>query len=116
MTGMKAFSSRLPIEHAIVTAWSLAMTTMAACETASGMTGLTLPGMIEDPACRSGRWISPRPPSGPEDRSRRSVATFSRFDARAFRMPLTSTKTSQFWVASTRFSARARPRAVMSRR
>ena len=94
-------------------AWSLAITSMAAWVTASGMTGLTLPGMIEEPAWRAGRRISPRPASGPRDSSRRSLAIFSRLRAQALRMPLTSTKTSAFCVASTRFSARARPRPVM---
>ena len=34
--------------------------------TASGMTGLTLPGMIEEPGWTAGRRSSPRPPNGPE--------------------------------------------------
>ena len=38
---------------------------MAAWATASGMTGLTLPGMIDEPAWRAGRRISPSPACGP---------------------------------------------------
>src|SRR5690625_6998565 len=37
------------------------------------MTGLTLPGMIEEPGCRSGIAISPRPVLGPEPIQRRSL-------------------------------------------
>ena len=80
------------------------------------MTGLTLPGMIDEPACRGGRRISPKPACGPDESSRRSLAIFSRLPASVRRMPLTSTKTSAFCVASTRFSARASPRPVICRR
>ena len=38
------------------------------------MTGLTLPGMIEEPFCSSGRKISPIPARGPEPISARSPA------------------------------------------
>jgi len=37
--------------------------------------------MIEDPACRAGKVISPRPPVGPEDNSRRSAAILARMIA-----------------------------------
>ena len=53
---------------------------MAAWATASGITGLTLPGMIDEPAWRGGRRISPSPACGPDESSRRSLAIFSRFD------------------------------------
>ena len=33
----------------------------ATCETTSGMTRLTLPGMIEEPGCNRGRLISVMP-------------------------------------------------------
>ena len=46
-----------------LTSWP--MTSMAAWLTASGITGFTLPGMIDEPACRCGRRISPKPASGP---------------------------------------------------
>src|SRR5271157_5348478 len=39
----------------------------------SGIDGLTLPGMIEEPGCTAGRAISPRAVVGPEARSRRSL-------------------------------------------
>jgi hypothetical protein len=41
---------------------------------ASQITGLTLPGMIDEPGCRSGMWISARPVEGPEDSQRMSLA------------------------------------------
>ena len=65
-SGRNGFSSRLPIDAAIVSAWSWPMASSAACVTASGMTGLTLPGMMVDPAWRAGSRISPSPASGPE--------------------------------------------------
>src|SRR3954447_7690697 len=37
------------------------------------MTGLTLPGMIDDPGCWGGRLISLRPHRGPDDSHRRSL-------------------------------------------
>ncbi len=60
-----ALSSRLPIATACAMAWSLAITTIAAWLTASGMTGLTLPGMIDEPACRCGQADLAQPAVGP---------------------------------------------------
>ncbi len=44
---------------------SLPITSSATWLTASGITGLTLPGMMLEPACRRGSRISPSPASGP---------------------------------------------------
>ena len=52
--------------------------------TTSGMTGFTLPGMIEEPGCFGGRLISRRPQRGPDERSRRSLQTFESLMARLF--------------------------------
>ena len=41
------------------------------------MTGLTFPGMMELPAWRGGREISPMPACGPDDMKRRSVEILS---------------------------------------
>ena len=49
------------------------MTWAQTISVASGSTGLTLPGMMLDPGCRSGRWISASPVVGPEDIQRRSL-------------------------------------------
>jgi len=40
----------------------------------SASTGLTLPGMIDDPGCTAGSRISSRPVVGPDDSSRKSLA------------------------------------------
>ncbi len=61
---------------ASVIAASMPITWAAAIATASGATGLTLPGMIEEPGCSAGSAISPRPASGPEFIQRRSLAIF----------------------------------------
>ena len=55
MTGMAVFSSNVDSVAANVTAASLPTTWHATCCTASGMTGLTLPGMIELPGCSAGQ-------------------------------------------------------------
>ena len=52
--------------------------------TTSGITGLTLPGMIDEPGCLAGRLISRRPQRGPDDSSRRSLQTFESLIARLF--------------------------------
>ena len=50
--------------------------------TTSGMTGLTLAGMIELPACIAGRLISFSPARGPELSRRKSLQIFDSFEAR----------------------------------
>jgi hypothetical protein len=59
ITGIMMLSSNCPPvapEKAMV--WSLPITRVATCIMLSHITGLTLPGMIEDPGCRSGSMIS----------------------------------------------------------
>ena len=51
-------------------------TCAATMATASGTTGLTLPGMMLLPGCSAGSAISPRPASGPLFIQRRSLAIF----------------------------------------
>lgn len=58
------------------TAVSLPMTLKHTCENASGMTGFTLPGMMDEPGCTSGRLISFSPQRGPEDISLKSLQSF----------------------------------------
>ena len=112
MSGRKGFNSKFPMAAAEAMTWSCPIARRAACVTASGITGLTLPGMMEEPVCRAGETDFPRPASGPEDISRRSEETFTKLTAWALRMPETSTNTSAFCVASVRFSARAKPMPV----
>ena len=52
--------------------------------TTSGITGFTLPGMIDEPGCLAGRLISRRPQRGPDESSRRSLQTFDSLIARLF--------------------------------
>ncbi len=81
---------------------SLPMTSKATWLTTSGITGLTLPGMIEEPACTAGRLISPRPARGPEDSSRRSLQTLESLTATRLSTPESCTKEPASCVASIR--------------
>ncbi len=60
---------------AVITA-TLPITWAVAIITASGMTGLTLPGIMLLPGCRAGSTISPSPATGPLFIHRRSLAIF----------------------------------------
>ena len=64
------------------------------------MTGFTLPGMIEDPGCRSGMCSSPRPAFGPEPIQRRSFEIFVRLTASDLSAPEASTRPSRAPCAS----------------
>ena len=57
----------------------------------SHSTGLTFPGMMEDPGCVSGRWISPIPQRGPDASQRKSLAIFIKLTASDFKLPLMCT-------------------------
>ena len=81
-------------------AWSFPITCAATCVTTSGMTGFTLPGMIELPFCSSGRKISASPARGPEPISRRSLAIFVRLTATTLSAPEASTSPSRAACAS----------------
>ncbi len=73
-------SSRLPVwQNAIVA--SLPTTRATTICRLSMMTGFTLPGMMLDPGCVSGRASSPRPALGPMPMSRMSLPTFHRLSA-----------------------------------
>ena len=105
MIGSKALSWSCPASAAMVMATSLPMTSKATWLTTSGMTGLTLPGMIDEPACTGGRLISPSPARGPEDSSRRSLQLLESLTAIRLSTPDICTKAPQSWVASTRLAA-----------
>jgi len=97
---MKTFSSRVPWDPPKATAASLPMTWAATWVTASGMTGLTLPGMIDEPGWRSGMRISARPVRGPEPIQRRSLAIFTMATAMTRSSPEASTRPSRLaWAA-----------------
>ncbi len=80
ISGTNTFSSKWPCMPPIAIAVSLPITCAATCVTTSGITGLTLPGMIELPFWSSGREISASPARGPEPMKRRSFAIFVRRD------------------------------------
>ena len=73
MTGSKAFSSNCPASAASVTVVSFPITANATCDTTSGITGFTLPGMMDEPFCLAGRMISSKPVFGPLESRRRSI-------------------------------------------
>lgn len=83
MTGSMTLVRPGRLLAAIVTVVSLPITLKQTWFTTSGMTGLTLAGMIEDPACLSGSRISPRPARGPEDSRRRSLQILESLDGQA---------------------------------
>ena len=53
----------------------------------SGMTGLILPGMIDEPGCTAGNVISERPARGPDDITRKSAHILAIVSANAFSTP-----------------------------
>ena len=55
ITGMNTFNSNCPWEPANATAVSLPITCAATWVAVSHSTGFTLPGMIDEPGCKSGR-------------------------------------------------------------
>ena len=103
MIGSITFSSKLPDWPATVITVSLPITWAATMAVASGMTGLTLPGMIEEPGCSASSSISPRPANGPEFIQRRSLAIFISDTAVAFNWPETATAVSWEPISANRF-------------
>ena len=79
---------------------SFPMILNATCETTSGITGFTFPGIIDEPFCIAGRLISEIPVLGPLDNNLKSFAIFERLTAHVFNTPDTVTKPSKFCVAS----------------
>ena len=94
ITGIATFSSKFPVDPAQATVWSFPITLAQTISTASGITGLTLPGIIEDPGCKSGMESSPSPAFGPDPIHRRSLLIFVRLTARTRRAPEASTRAS----------------------
>ena len=98
----------------IVIAVSLPITCAETCVTTSQITGLTLPGMIEEPFCSSGRISSPSPARGPEPIQRMSLAIFVSEAATTLSAPEVSISASRLACASKWSSGAAigQPRGV----
>ena len=97
ITGSITFSWKLPLAAAKPIAASQPITCAPTIATDSGITGLTLPGMIDEPGCKAGSSISPSPASGPEFIQRRSFAILVRTTAAPRNTPDNSTAAS--WPA-----------------
>src|SRR5690554_3826522 len=95
ITGIATFNSKEPDAPPQAMVASLPMTRAQTIATASGTTGLTLPGMIDDLGCRSGMAISASPVFGPDPIQRRSLTIFVRLTARTRRAPDASTRPSR---------------------
>ena len=98
-------SSKVPAAPAQATVASLPTTCAHTITVASQSTGFTLPGMMLDPGCRSGRWISASPAVGPLASQRRSLQIFVRPTATVRSTPLSSTSESRVAWASKWFLA-----------
>src|SRR5262245_9662994 len=81
------------------------MTRKATQLTTSGTTGLTLPGMIDEPGWIAGRLISARPARGPEVSRMRSLAILESLTAVLFKAEEYTTKPCCSHVAAIMSSA-----------
>ena len=116
ITGIAVLSSKAPVAPAQATAASLPTTWAATWEMVSHSTGLTLPGMIDDPGCRSGRWISDNPVMGPDPIHRTSLAILVSETAIVRSAPESSTRPSRADCASNGSSARRSSSSPVSER
>ena len=113
--GSMMFSSKLPAAPPNAMAASLPMTCAQTMDSASGITGFTLPGMMLLPGWRSGTWISASPARGPEAIHRTSVAILYRPMAMVRSWPLSSTSPSRAPWASKWLRASVSGRPVVWR-
>ena len=105
ISGSITLSWKLPLWPAIEIAWCRPITCAQAMHSASGITGLTLPGMIDEPGCSAGSSTSPSPASGPEFIQRRSLPIFISATASALNCPDSSTRSSCAASPSNRLPA-----------
>ena len=105
---------KLSASDAIVTAISLPITLHAIWLTTSGITGLTFPGIIDEPGCIGGKLISPIPVRGPRESSLRSLQIFDSLTARRLMVEEYITKSLVSCVASIKFFASFRSNPVIS--
>ncbi len=104
MMGIITFSSSCPACPASMTVRSLPCTWNMAMFIISASTGLTLPGMIDEPGCTGGRRISSRPVVGPEASRRKSLAMRVRSPASVRSAPLKWTASAMLCIDSNRSS------------
>ena len=78
----------------MVIAASFPITCAATIAAASGITGLTLPGIMDEPGCNASNSISPKPAKGPEFIQRKSLAIFIIETAIVFNCPDKATAVS----------------------
>jgi hypothetical protein len=71
-----------PASAAIVTVMSPPITSKQTWFTTSGITGFTLPGMIDEPGCMAGRLISPSPGARAGRQQAEVVADLRQLDRR----------------------------------
>ncbi len=105
MIGSKALSCSWPASEAMVTVTSLPITSKATWFMTSGITGLTLPGMMDEPAWRAGSRMSPKPACGPLESRRRSLQILLSLVATRLSTPDSCTKAPVSCVASIRLAA-----------
>ena len=101
---------------AIVIAPSLPITCAETWSTTSGITGLTFPGMIDDPFWSSGRNTSPTPARGPEPSQAMSFAILVSDTASTLSAPDSSTSASRLPCASNGSSGGRMSKPVASMR
>ena len=95
------FNCNCPASAASVTVKSLPITLYAIWLTTSGITGLIFAGIMDEPACNSGKRISAKPVRGPELNRRKSLQIFESLTARRFSVLDKIINTPQSLVAST---------------
>ena len=81
ITGIITLSSSCPCSAAMATVVSRPITWKQTWLTISGIDGLILPGMIDEPGCTAGSLISSMPVRGPITMRRRSLAILLRSSA-----------------------------------
>src|SRR5918995_561915 len=114
---MYTFSSKAPERPPTVMAASLPMTWADTWVRTSAITGLTLPGMIEEPLRSSGRYSSASPARGPDPIQRISLAILVQLTATVLRAPDSSTRASRAPWASNGWAGgdSSRPVAAATR-
>src|SRR3989344_4138916 len=90
--GHITFNSKMEYCAASSTVLSFPITSKHTIMTHSGMLGLILPGIIEEPGSTSGKMISAKPAFGPELRMLRLLAILCKFIASIFNEDENETK------------------------